>query len=92
LKLDSSYVPARIALGNIFMMRGSYDDAEEFFQQVLKLDPDNIAAHNNLGLIYLRYKNKPSQAVHYFQKSLKINPSQPDAKSVMEAIKKILNN
>ena len=91
LKLDSSYVPARIALGNIFMMRGSYDDAEEFFQQVLKLDPDNIAAHNNLGLIYLRYKNKPSQAVYYFQKSLKINPSQPDAKSVMEAVKKILN-
>ncbi|MEE9165627.1 MAG: tetratricopeptide repeat protein, partial [Nitrospinota bacterium] len=92
LKLDSSYVPARTALGNIFMMRGSYDKAEESYQQVLKLDPDNFTAHNNLGLIYLRYKNKPSQAVYYFQKSLKINPSQPDAKSVMETIKKILNN
>ena len=91
LKLDSSYVPARIALGNILMMRGSYDKAEESFQQILKLDPDNFTAHNNLGLIYLQYKNKSSQAVYYFQKSLKINPSQPDAKSVMEAVKKILN-
>tara|TARA_B100000959_G_C14980373_1_gene623211 strand:+ start:435 stop:2549 length:2115 start_codon:yes stop_codon:yes gene_type:complete len=92
LKLDSNYVPARIALGNIYMMRGSYDKAEESYQQVLKLDPDNFTTHNNLGLIYLQYKNKSSQAVYYFQKSLQINPSQPNAKSIMEKIKNILNN
>ncbi|HJP18139.1 MAG TPA: tetratricopeptide repeat protein [Nitrospinota bacterium] len=92
LKLDRNYVPARIALGNIYFMRGSYDKAEESYQQVLTLDPDNFTTHNNLGLIYLQYKNKPSQAVYYFQKSLKINPSQPHAKSIMEKIKNILNN
>ena len=90
VELDSSYVPAKIAIGNIFMTKGDFDTAEETYQQILRIDPENFTAYNNLGLIYLHYKNKPSQAVYYFKKSLGINPSQPDAKSIRETIKKIL--
>ncbi len=87
-KLDSNYVPAKIAIGNIFMMKGNLNKAEEIFQQVLRLDAKNFTAYNNLGLIYLQHEKDPSRAVYHFQKSLEINPSQPNAKSIMERIKK----
>jgi tetratricopeptide (TPR) repeat protein len=91
-ELDSNYVPAKVAIGNIFMMKGNFKKAEEIYQQVLRIDPKNFTVYNNLGLIYLQQEKNRGQALYHFKKSLEINPSQPEAKSIMDRIKNIQNN
>lgn len=87
-KLNINYLPAKIAMGNIFMMKNNFNRAEELYQQVLKLDPANYIAYNNVGLIYLQHKENLPKALHYFQKSIEINPAQPEAKSIQDIIEK----
>ena len=44
---------ARIKLGELFLREKRYDEAEETFQEILKLDPANREVRLTLGLIYL---------------------------------------
>jgi tetratricopeptide (TPR) repeat protein len=51
----------------------NYKDAESGFQAVLKLEPSNIGALGNLGVIYSR-THRYTQAIDSYQRALRIAP------------------
>ena len=57
--------------------------AEELYEKVIKLDPKNNIALNNLGTIHLVLNNF-EKAIKYFEDSLKIKSDYLDAKKNLE--------
>ena len=54
---------------------GSYEAFRKVSERMLKLYPKNTDFINNLGAYYLVYKENPKQALKWYGKSLKINPT-----------------
>jgi tetratricopeptide (TPR) repeat protein len=65
-------------LGLSYRNLGRFDEAEQYFQQGLKLDPRNSSCLFNLGFIAER-QGDSAAAEAYFQKVLASNPDFPDA-------------
>ena len=56
------------------MELNNFDLSLENFQKALKINPDYVEAHNNLGRLFM-HLGQLNEAVQYFQKSIKINPN-----------------
>jgi len=52
-------------------------DAQNYYQQVLKIDPNHIAALNNLGAIFQRLEEN-QKAKNCYEKAIEINPNYAD--------------
>lgn len=52
--------------------------AIEQYQKLLKTNPDNALAHNNLGLLLLK-KGRLEEAIAHYEAALKVAPLMPDA-------------
>ena len=65
-------------LGLSYRNLGRFDEAREYFQQGLKLDPQNSTCLFNLGFIAER-QGDSAAAETLFQQTLKSNPEFPDA-------------
>ncbi|MBD1139019.1 tetratricopeptide repeat protein [Pelagibacterales bacterium SAG-MED46] len=52
----------------------NFNDAQNYYQKVLKIDPNYINAHNNLGIIFKRLGDH-EKAIDCFEKAIKINPN-----------------
>jgi len=65
-------------LGLSYRNLGRFDEAKQYFQQGLKLDPHNATCLFNLGFIAER-QGDAAQAETLFQQALKANPDFPDA-------------
>lgn len=50
-----------------------FDIAKELYQKVLKIDPNHLGAHNNLGVIFIKLKEY-LKAIDCFEKVIEINP------------------
>ena len=61
-------------LGSTYLREKQYAEATAAFERVLRLDSHNAVATYNLGLISLA-KQKPSDALRYFQRTSATNPS-----------------
>lgn len=55
-----------------------YDKVIEYYQQYLKLDPNNAIVHYNLGNAYYQ-KEEYNKAIESYLKAIKINPKDADA-------------
>ncbi|MCU1326952.1 MAG: hypothetical protein JWN34_2322 [Bryobacterales bacterium] len=55
---------------------GNYPAAERGFQAVLKLEPRNVGALGNLGVVYSRM-NRFGQAIDAYQRALRLAPDDP---------------
>ncbi|HEX3469910.1 MAG TPA: tetratricopeptide repeat protein [Silvibacterium sp.] len=65
-------------LGLSYRDLGRFDEAKQYFQQGLKLDPHNNACLYNLGFIAER-QGDSAAAEAMFQEALRTNPDYPDA-------------
>lgn len=65
-------------LGLSYRNLGRFDEAKQYFEQGLKLDPHNTNCLFNLGFIAERQGDAPAAEI-YFQKTLASNPGFPDA-------------
>src|SRR2546425_12910509 len=63
----------RIDLGNLYFDAERYDDAIAWYEQALKLTPNDENLSTDLGVSYY-YTNQPDKALARFDASLKINP------------------
>ncbi|MBI1925229.1 tetratricopeptide repeat protein [Candidatus Poribacteria bacterium] len=54
--------------------RGELEDAQKCFEGVLKLDPQNATAMNNLGNLYL-FRQEIDKAIQYYKEALKLSPN-----------------
>ena len=60
------------AFGNLSAERGEVQAAEAAFQQVLKLDPRDLTALSNLGILHAKQGNLPS-AISLLQSAFSVN-------------------
>ena len=60
-------------LANMYFDAERYQDAAEWYQQALGINPKDINASTDLGIAYY-YMNQPDRALAQFDKSLALNP------------------
>ena len=70
---------ANYNLGNILRKIGLVDEAIVHLSEAAKLNPTNISARYNLGVIYQFEKQDLALAVRYYDEALKINPNLTEA-------------
>jgi tetratricopeptide (TPR) repeat protein len=63
----------RAELGNLYFDAERYDDAITWYEQAVKLTPNDENLSTDLGVCYY-YTNQPDKALARFDASLKINP------------------
>ncbi|MEJ2516299.1 MAG: PEP-CTERM system TPR-repeat protein PrsT [Gammaproteobacteria bacterium] len=78
-------VAVRNALGALFLSVGRVDEAAAWFQDVLRLDPGNLAATFNLGRL-AAVQGQPDEAAEQFSAVLKADPDNIAAKSALAQV------
>ena len=63
----------RMELGNLYFDANRYDDAITWYEQAVKLAPNDPNLSTDLGVCYY-YTNQPDKALARFDASLKIDP------------------
>lgn len=63
----------RVQLANLYFDAERYQEAVDWYQQALAINPKDINASTDLGIAYY-YMNQPDRALAQFDKSLAINP------------------
>jgi tetratricopeptide (TPR) repeat protein len=66
----------------VYYILGDYRKSLTDCDEVLKRNPYHFGALSGYGMIYL-HLNQPGQALHYFERALRLNPN---PRSVEEAI------
>ena len=49
------------------------------FQEAARLDPESALYHNTLGIVYLHYLSKPTEAQAEFQQAIELDPTYAEA-------------
>lgn len=79
IEADYDFADAYLNLGNIYLYQfGSIKKAQEMYNHVLRIDPQNKLGHNNIGVIFLR-RDLLDQARAEFATALRIDPDFVDA-------------
>ncbi len=80
--VDDSHHNPNIYLNyaNFLGLSGSHDEAVNYYQKALLLNPNLDAAHNNLGSILFDLKRLPEAQVH-LKKAIELNPDYWEANS-----------
>ncbi len=73
---------ARLALAELLARSGRLDAAAEQYPAALSLDPANVAARTNYGLVLLRL-GRAQQAVAQLQESVRRDPTLPEPRNVL---------
>jgi tetratricopeptide (TPR) repeat protein len=56
-------------IGNVYLRRKRWKDAERAFKKALEIDPDSAEGHDGLGVVY-RWQKRPAEAVHEHMQSI----------------------
>lgn len=78
---DPHYLEGSSRLGS-----RDYEGAMQSFQRALQTNPNNAAAHLQLGVLYDEWKNDNASAIYHFQKHLEARPDSSMAEVVKEKI------
>jgi tetratricopeptide (TPR) repeat protein len=76
LGLDERCVPAYELLGQVYLKRKDYQLAEETFQFLLKLAPDDASVHAYMGEV-LEARGKKEDALTEYKKASDLSPRNP---------------
>jgi tetratricopeptide (TPR) repeat protein len=89
--LDIRNVDIWLALGNDELADEHFDKSEKLFKRALSCDPRNHRTYENLGKVYVA-RGETQKAIRYVQKSLFLNPSQPQLEQILILLKKEMLN
>ncbi|MBW7996916.1 MAG: tetratricopeptide repeat protein [Candidatus Glassbacteria bacterium] len=81
--------PALRNLGNWMALEGHHAEAAGYYQRGLEINPDDVNVHYNLGRLYLQFLNRPSDALHHLRECLRLDPNQPQAAAVGQAVERL---
>lgn len=70
---EPSNAEPRVELGNLYFDAERYEDAVRWYQEGLKLAPNDVNVSTDLGVCYY-YMNQPDKALEQFDHSLTIDP------------------
>lgn len=85
---DEDQTKARLKETQILFRQQKYSEAKKILQEILRDDPDNAVAYNNLGSIYL-IRGRLARAERYFKKALELDPKLADAEENLNSILKM---
>jgi cytochrome c-type biogenesis protein CcmH/NrfG len=69
---DSANVQSRVQLGNMYFDAERYQDAIQWYEAALKLNPSDVNVSTDLGVCFY-YTNQPDRAVRQMEESLRID-------------------
>lgn len=87
LERQPKYTSARVALGKIYLEKGSLDNARAEFEAVVSSVPDNLYAQRKLADI-MRQKGQTEAAIEQYRRVLKLNPMDEEAQMILEDLLK----
>jgi tetratricopeptide (TPR) repeat protein len=70
---EASSAAPRVQLGNLYFDAERYDDAIKWYEEAVKLLPNDVNVSTDLGVSYY-YSNQPDKALQQFDHSLKLDP------------------
>ena len=70
---ETANVKPRVELANLYFDAERYDEAIKWYEEALRLNPNDVNISTDLGVCYY-YTNQPDRALAQFEKSLKIDP------------------
>ena len=76
-------------LGVLYFKTGKYEKALTQYKKVLAIEPDSAKIYKNLGILYLYGFKDNKKAIYYIEKSLKLSPTQKQAKQMRLLINKL---
>ncbi len=79
------YAEAHHNLGRTYLLAGNLDAAEVSIKRALEIKPDIYQSYYLLGLIESK-KAHYAKALEYFNKTLELNPGDPDATSAVKSM------
>tara|TARA_B100002003_G_C14117955_1_gene537687 strand:+ start:142 stop:1860 length:1719 start_codon:yes stop_codon:yes gene_type:complete len=66
LAIEATHLLSLSGKGNVLLKMGQFVEAEKIFDEILKLEPDNIQSLNQLGIIYAQ-TGRPQMAIELFR-------------------------
>lgn len=82
IKQDINYY---LNLANDYFNKQNYSSAIEYYKKVLSINPNYVAANENLGACYFRI-NKYDSALVYLNKAISVNPNESNAYVTVAAV------
>lgn len=70
---EASNAAPRVQLGNLYFDAERYDDAIKWYEEAVKLSPNDVNVSTDLGVSYY-YSNLPDKALQQFDHSLALDP------------------
>ena len=70
---DPANVQSRVQLGNMYFDAERYQDAIQWYEAALKLNPNDVSVSTDLGVCFY-YTNQPDRAIRQMEESLRIDP------------------
>ena len=58
--------------------QNSFQEAKDLYNEVLKINPENLDANNNLGIIY-QILGETEKAIKFYNKAIEIKPNFADS-------------
>jgi len=78
VKVAPDNIEAHKAMGMVRFERKEYDLAKKSFDTVLKMNPDDVLGHYNMGILLKHYLKKPAEGDQHFRRVVQLNPKDPD--------------
>ncbi len=91
IEADPNYLLTYVNLATAQMQSGKIEDAIKTYQQILKKNPGIAGVHKNLGLIYAQHQPNIQKAIFHFEKSLDLDPQQPEAPIIQNVLLEMKN-
>jgi tetratricopeptide (TPR) repeat protein len=81
---------AYLYMGNLYFKKNEYNEAESCYRKVIKKDPGNADAYNNLAWLYFIKGEKLDEAERLALRAIELNPSKKEIYiDTLEKIKSI---
>jgi uncharacterized protein (TIGR03790 family) len=89
---DKRLGPANLNLGTLYEQAGEYDKAIERYRQVLALQPENLAALNNLAWALAVRKKTPAEGLPFAEKAYAVGGRNPNIVDTLAWIVHLMGN
>jgi len=73
LEREPGNTMALVRLGNIYFDAGMFEAAQEYYEETLRVEPDNVEIRTDLGTT-LRSLNRPQEALDQFEQAVRTQP------------------
>lgn len=77
-KVAPDNIEVHRAMGMVRFERKEYDEAKKSFDTVLKMNPDDVLGHYNMGILLKHYLKKPAEGDQHFRRVVQLNPQDQD--------------